>query len=220
MLHSFSGGTDGANPNGGLVLDSKGAIYGTTFIGGYNCPHNSGKGCGTIFRLLPPSKDGGAWTEKQIHVFTAKNDGANPAGALIFDAAGSLYGTAEGGNVSGGGIVFRLTAANGGKWDETVLHWFSNSGPGASLSGLLFDSVGDLYGTSIEGTYFCGTVFRLKPPEKQGGNWIPAILYSFKGAPDGRHPAAGLIFGADGNLYSTTEGGGSSGYGTLFEIRP
>jgi uncharacterized repeat protein (TIGR03803 family) len=220
VLHGFAGGNDGAEPNGGLALDSKGAVYGATFIGGYNCPHNSGKGCGTIFKLLPPRKEGGTWAEKQLHVFTAKSDGANPAGALIFDAKGSIYGTAEGGNVNGGGIVFRLTAANRGQWDESVLRWFSNEGPGASLAGLLFDSVGNLYGTTIEGANFCGAAFRLKPPAEQGGKWIPFVLYNFKGAPDGRYPAASLIFGSDGDLYSTTEGGGSNGYGTVFEISP
>jgi uncharacterized repeat protein (TIGR03803 family) len=220
VLHAFKGGTDGANPNGGLTLDSKGAIYGTTFIGGFNCPHNSGKGCGTVFRLRPPSKKGGTWAEKQLHVFAAKSDGANPAGGLIFDAQGSLYGTAEGGNISGGGVVFRLTAAISGQWDETVLHWFSNDGPGASLAGLLFDSAGNLYGTTIEGSNFCGTVFRLKPPAEPGDEWSLNVLYTFNGAPDGRDPAASVIFDAEGNVYSTTEGGGSSGYGTVFEIRP
>jgi uncharacterized repeat protein (TIGR03803 family) len=220
VLHSFAGGTDGANPNGGLILDSKGAVYGATFIGGYNCPHNSGEGCGTIFKLRPPTKEGGSWAEKQLHVFTAKSDGANPAGALIFDAMDSLYGTAEGGNINGGGIVFRLTEATGGRWEESVLHWFSNDGPGASLAGLLFDSVGSLYGTTIEGTNSCGTVFRLRPPAEKGDKWVPMVLYNLKGSPDGRYPAAGLIFDAEGNLYSTTEGGGTSGNGTIFEVSP
>lgn len=224
MLYSFKGVKageqfgDGANPNGGLGLDSKGAIYGSTYIGGYNCPHNSEQGCGTVFRLRPPSNKDYAWTEQELHVFMAETDGANPAGGLIFDSTGSLYGTAEGGSVNGGGIAFRLTPANGGRWDEIVLHWFNNNGPGAPLAGLLFDSVGNLYGTTIGGESSSGTVFRLKPPSEQSDNWSLNILYSFEGPPDGHHPLATLVFDAAGNLYGTTEGGGSSDYGIVFKI--
>jgi hypothetical protein len=225
VLHGFRGGTDGAAPNGGLVLDSKGAIYGTTYRGGYDCPHNSGQGCGTVFELKPPTKKDGAWTEKQLHLFTAGSDGANPAGDLIFDAKDSLYGTAQGGSSSGGGIVFRLTASIGGRWKKTVLHWFSNSGPGASLAGLLFDSVGNVYGTTIGGdSERGGTVFRLKPPTGKGRTWILELLYGFKRSPDGAHPAARLVF-EHGSLFSTTQEGGTAqscqgGCGTVFGVSP
>jgi len=170
---------------------------------------------------LKSPKKGVDWVEEHLHVFTGGDDGGGPNGELIFDTKGSLYGTAGGGNVSGGGIAFRLTVANGGLWKESVLHWFSNSGPGTSLAGLLFDRVGNLYGTTIAGANFCGTVFRLKPPVDWDGKWNPTVLYSFEGPPDGRYPAANLIFDAAGNLYSTTEGGGTSGgYGIVFEVKP
>ena len=107
VLHGFKSGKDGANPNGGLVFDSKGIIYGTTYAGGtQGCTYQGFAGCGTAFKLEPPSRKGGAWTEKQLHVFTGGSDGANPAGSLVFGSKGSLYGTAQGGNSSGGGIVF------------------------------------------------------------------------------------------------------------------
>jgi uncharacterized repeat protein (TIGR03803 family) len=222
VLHGFKGGTDGANPNGGLVFDNEGAIYGTTYSGGNrNCMYQDEAGCGTAFRLRPPTKKGGTWAEKQLHVFTGGNDGGQPNGGMIFDTKGSLYGTAGGGNPSGGGIAFQLTATSGGRWKETVLHCFSNDGPGAFTGGLLFDSLGNLYGTTAEGAKFRGTILRLKRPTTHGGRWTPAVLYTFQGSPDGAGPAASLIFDAVGNLYGTTEAGGSSGgYGTVFQAKP
>jgi uncharacterized repeat protein (TIGR03803 family) len=221
VLHSFAGGTDGANPNGGLILDSKGDVYGTTYIGGYNCPHNSNQGCGTVFELKPPTKNGGTWAEKQLHIFKNGSDGGQPPGGVILDPKGSLYGVAGGGNITGGGVVFRLTAVGGGRWKDSVLHWFSNSGPGDFTAGLVFDSSGNLYGPTAEGAKFRGTVVRLKHPATQGGKWVPAVLYTFQGGQDGAGPAARLLFDAVGNLYGTTEGGGGSGsYGTVFKVNP
>ena len=211
---------DGANPNGGLVLDDNGAIYGTTYRGGYDCPHNSGQGCGTAFKLAPPTKKGSLWTETILHRFSGGGDGGQPNGALTFDAKGSLYGTAGGGNPSGGGIAFQLRASNVGQWKETVLHWFSDNGPGPFTAGLVFDSSGNLYGPTAEGSEFRGTVVRLKHPARQGGEWTPTVLYTFQGSPDGAGPVGHLVFDAAENLYGTTEGGGSSSYGAVFEVEP
>jgi uncharacterized repeat protein (TIGR03803 family) len=224
-LYGFKGGTDGANPNGGLVLDRKGAVYGTTYSGGNrNCNYQDETGCGTVFKLSPQAKKGTAWQEKQLHVFTGGDDGGQPNGGLILDAKGSLYGTAGGGNPSGGGIAFQLAASNG-RWKETVLHWFSNNGPGAFAAGLIFDSSGNLYGPTDEGAQFRGTVVRLKRPSRQGGKWVAAVLYTFQGSPDGARPAANLVFDKAGNLYSTTQWGGTGqscqgGCGTVFEVEP
>jgi hypothetical protein len=227
VLHRFAGIAtgkeygDGAEPNGGLVLDSKGAVYGTTYIGGYNCPHNSNQGCGTAFQLPPSTKSGGTWTEKPIHVFKAGNDGGEPNGGMIFDDVGSLYGTAGAGSPSGGGLAFRLTRSKSGMWNDSVLHWFSDSGPGPFTAGLRFDSFGNLYGPTAEGAHFRGTVVRLKRPARQGEKWLPTILYTFQGGTDGGFPAAVLIFDTAGRLYSTTQGAGSSGgYGTVFDLSP
>src|SRR5580692_7041531 len=79
VLHSFAGGTDGANPNGGLVLDSTGAVYGTTSIGGNRGGQCGSVGCGTAFQLKPPATKGAAWTEKQLHLFAGGNDGRLPS---------------------------------------------------------------------------------------------------------------------------------------------
>ncbi len=136
VLHNFAGIAngqqtgDGANPNGGLVLDGKGSVYGTTYIGGYNCPHNSNQGCGTAFELKPPTKKGGAWRETVLHHFNRSNsDGGNPMAGMVFDVKGRPYGTTLNGGPDGGGNVFRLTPRpkNTGPWTETVLHAFGNN---------------------------------------------------------------------------------------------
>jgi hypothetical protein len=101
VLHSFAGGTDGANPNGGLALDSKGNVYGTTNIGGYEGGQCGTVGCGTAFELKPPTQKGGAWTEKQLHTFAGGNDGAVPVAGMILDSNGNLYGITV-------GTLFRL----------------------------------------------------------------------------------------------------------------
>jgi hypothetical protein len=221
VLHSFAGGTDGANPNGGLVLDSKGAIYGTTYIGGYNCPHNSGQGCGTVFELTPPTMKGGTWTENILHRFEISKNEANPAAGMTFDGKGYLYGTTA-------GTVFRLAPPpmKSGRWRETILYTF-NQDAYDPKGALIFDKSGDLYGTVEYGNngFRYGGVFRLRPPNTSEGPWNFGALYGFTGSPDGAYPAAKLIFDKHGSLFSTTQGGGAgtscSGYcGTVFEVWP
>jgi uncharacterized repeat protein (TIGR03803 family) len=224
VLHSFAGISkgqqtgDGANPNGSLALDSTGAIFGTTSIGGYNCPRFQGVGCGMAFELSPPTKTGGAWTEKMLHRFTDGNDGAGPNGGLIFDARGSLYGTAAGGGSQESGVIFRLAQGKqSGRWIETVLYSFQAGNDGGDPQGLVFDSRGNLYCSS-------GPIVRLKSPKQKGGNWTVDVLYKFKGSPDGRNPLD-LIFGGGGALYGTTLYGGTGqscqgGCGTIFEAFP
>jgi hypothetical protein len=226
VLHSFKGGTDGANPNGGLVLDGKGAVYGTTSSGGnQGCKSDSGIGCGTAFELNPSTKTRGTWTEEILHRFTGGNDGGGPDGDLIFDAKGSLYGTAAGGGSGSNGVVFRLAQSNGGHWTETVLYTFTGGADGTNPgSGVIFDRSGNLYGTALGGSAFGGVVFRLRPP-KRGSSWLLTVVYNFAGAPDAAYPEARLIFDKIGTLYSTTQGGGTGqacqgGCGTVFEVSP
>jgi hypothetical protein len=222
VLHSFARGADGANPNGGLTLDSKGAIYGTTPVGGNQlCDFGHGNvGCGVLFKLTPPLKGGGAWTETILHRFTLGKDGAGPNGGLIFDSTGSLYGTAAtGGDAQGYGVGFRFTPTGDGHWSETILHEFTGGkdgqGPG---TGFVSGGAGQLYGTSIGGPLNSGVVFRLKPTVRTSA-WSFSVLYSFKGVPDGKLPKAPLILGFSGSLYGTA-GGGKDSSGCVFEVWP
>ena len=202
VLYSFEGLAagaqfgDGANPNGGLVLDSKGAIYGTTYIGGYNCPHNSGQGCGTVFELRPRTVKGGAWTENILHRFEISENEANPAAGLTFDGKGYLYGTTA-------GTVFRLAPpiTKSGRWKETILYTF-NQDAYDPKGALIFDVSGNLYGTAEYGNNGSryGSVFRLRPPNTSEGPWGFGVLYGFTGSPDGAYPAANLTFDQHGSL--------------------
>jgi uncharacterized repeat protein (TIGR03803 family) len=165
ILHDFTNkGKEGNTPYAGVIFDTSGNLYGTTYYGGdYQCEY----GCGTVFELTP--KAGGGWAEKVLHSFNMK-DGATPVAGLIFDASGNLYGTTSAGGGSnqcqyGCGTVFELTPKAGGGWTEKVLHSFGQGEDGAvPLSGLIFDASGNLYGTTYEGgTYGYGTVFEIIP---------------------------------------------------------
>jgi uncharacterized repeat protein (TIGR03803 family) len=223
VLHRFlSNGQDGQVPYGNLIFDSAGDLYGTTTAGG-------AYGYGTVYELLPTA--GGTWTEKILHSFNpvpAGKDGYTPYGGLIFDAAGNLYGT----TISGGanfhdGTVFELIHIAGGGWAEKILHSFNENGTDGFVpfAGLIFDTNGNLYGTTVQGgsgsggDAAIGTVFELKP--NAGGGWTEKILHSFiVNGTDGYTPDAGVIFDTHGNLYGTTFSGGSDNNGTVFELTP
>jgi hypothetical protein len=231
VLHGFRGiaaGSefgDGSNPNGGLVIDSNGRIYGTTYEGGYNCPHNSSQGCGTIFELKRPATKGSAWTENVMYRFNpARSYEAWPMAGLIMDRNGHFFGTTH------EDTLFRLVPnpKRKGSWTETILYSFKGKGASYALDApLIFDSTGNLYSTAYAGSggSVDGNVFKLGPPAMNGGVWTIDVLYSFAGSPDGALPAAGLIFDQRGSLYSTTQTGGTGqscqgGCGTVFEVSP
>jgi hypothetical protein len=228
VLHSFAGGTDGANPSGGLVLDSKGAIFGTAVGGGYGKGICDPGGCGMAFEIKPPAKGGGAWTEKVLYRFRGM-DGASPVG-VIFGTNGNLYGSATGGGNSGSGAVFVLAApaAGGTPWKETVLYRFTGRNDGTNPeAGLILDTHGDLYGTTAVATNRSaqGNVFRLKPPSQKEGTWSFSVLHTFTGSPDGASPSAKLVLNGNGGVVGTTQLGGTGsgcqgGCGTAFEVSP
>jgi hypothetical protein len=238
VLHSFAGGTrgekssDGATPNGGLILDSKGVVYGTTYYGGDNAGNCGGGvngiGCGTVFELLPPKAKGGAWAEAVLHRFGLDQDGSNPADGMVFGEDGNPYGTTYYGPPNDYGTIFVLTKHSGrpSAWTESVLYRFKDGKDGANPAGrLIFDRDGNLYGTAERGTWTSvyGDVFKLKAPTGQASRWTLDVLHGFATRSGGGNPSARLVSDANGNYYSTTGGGGGPKCGTcgiVFEVSP
>jgi uncharacterized repeat protein (TIGR03803 family) len=214
-LYNFTGGADGATPLAGLLADSTGALYGTTYAGG------DANGDGVVFKLTPPEKGQAAWTEKVIHGFANGADGAEPEGGLIADASGNLYGTTTGGGSGVVGTVWELSPPAQGQtaWTETILYNFTgNNDGGEPFGAVLMGSDGSLYGTTAGyGASNYGTVYQLTPPKKAGGAWGFNLLHAFAGGADGEVPRAGLIADSSGALYGTTAGFDNS-YGTVFKL--
>jgi uncharacterized repeat protein (TIGR03803 family) len=214
VLYSFTNGSDGAYPSGALVFDKAGNLYGTAVSGGATSCSN---GCGTVFELKPGS--GGSWTFSVIYSFTGGKDGFAPAfGSLIRDKAGNLYGTAEMGG-KGSGTVFELIRTKSG-WKEKTLYEFSGGNDaGYPLAGLSWDATGNLYGATVRGgTGNAGAVFELKHLAK---GWKEKVIYNFTGGDDGAYPEyGGVTLNAAGDVYGTAAGGGKSGQGVVFVLKP
>jgi uncharacterized repeat protein (TIGR03803 family) len=202
VLYTFTGGADGADPQGGLIQDAAGNFYGTTSLGG-------AAGAGVVFKLDAKGN------ETVLYSFTGGADGAHPQAGVTMDSAGDLYGTTSDGGSAGLGVVFKLDPMG----HETVLHTFAGEPDGRNpRSGVTFDLAGNLYGTTFQGGVGCcdgwGVVYKLDP----AGNYT--ILHSFVFA-EGANPWGGLTLDAAGNLYGTTWSGGprSGDYpGVVFKI--
>lgn len=211
ILWSFLGGSDGANPQASLYLDSAGDLFGTTAVGGAS-------GGGTVFKLTP--SPGGQWNKTVLYGFNG-SDGSYPTAGVIPGPNGSFYGTTySGGTLADGqpahGTVFWLTPASSG-WKETVLHAFTGGKDGfGPQAGLAADVEGNLFGTTFLGGYpgvcigrnnGCGTAYELSPAA--GGGWTFNLIHVFTGGPDGGGPYAGLTPGPDGSVYGTAFFGGT-----------
>ena len=198
VLHTFTGGADGANPEAELIFDQAGNLYGTTVAGGQN-------GNGVVFQLTPA---GSGWTEHVLYNFTGGADGGSPAAGLIFDPAGNLYGTTVYGGVGNLGTVFQLARAGSG-WTENVLYSFAGGVDGQNpYASLIRDSAGNLYGTTSSAAY------ELSP---SSGGWTFSVIYNIG---SGVGYCSSLAMDASGNLYGTTESGGPYGTGTVFKLAP
>lgn len=202
VLYSFEGApNDGSEPYDGVVRDTKGNLYGTTYRGG-----SSACSCGTVFKLTPEG------VETVLHNFQSSPDGAYPTGGLIL-VKDKLYGVATGGGGGGWGSVFEI-AINGS--DFTVLYNFctlQDCADGATPWGTLAYREGNLYGTTENGgANGVGTVFQL------AADGTETVLHSFAGGTDGAQPIGGPVFGAGGNLYGTTYAGGANSYGVLWKV--
>src|ERR1039458_3293117 len=199
---------DGANPNAGLVQDTDGNFYGTTF--GNDNPTCGGSGCGTVFKITP----GG--TLITLHSFCAKSsclDGANPTAALVQGTDGNLYGTTSAMGKYLEGTVFKITTSD----KLTTLHTFNGTDGNSPYGGGIQGIDGNFYGTTgYGGADGNGTVFKMTSTGKL------TTLHSFKGA-DGANPYGGLVqlpYPLRPLLYGATYAGGDNGDGTIFEIAP
>ncbi|HEX8817769.1 MAG TPA: choice-of-anchor tandem repeat GloVer-containing protein [Terriglobales bacterium] len=207
VLHKFTGGEDGAHPDAALVADTEGDLYGTTCYGG-------AFDWGVVFKLDSSGR------ETVLHSF-AGGDGMWPKGPVVLDTDGNLYGTtSQGGTPENGnsyfgcGTVFEIDT--GGKY--SVLYAFTGGTDGAyPTSSLLVDEAGSVYGTVSQGgrdciPYGCGLVFKLDKFGKR------TVLHTFTNGDDGAFPSSGLVWGAAGDLFGTTQEGGTGGYGTVYKL--
>jgi hypothetical protein len=218
--------TEGDAIVGNLVFDAAGNLYGAAAIGGdLNC--GNGGGCGTVFELERPQTKNGQWQIEVLHTFTGEPDGETPFAGMTFDQQGNLWGTTAGGGTYAGGTVYELSSpqGKGQGWTESVIYSFNheNNYIGSPQGPVAFDGSGNLYSTTIlggdqncNGGFGCGVVFELTLPD-----WAYSTLYEFQGGSDGVEPQGYIVFDAKGNLYSSTGGGGGSGYtGIAFQLSP
>lgn len=205
ILYNFGTGTDGTVPVAGVSLDASGNVYGTTSSGG-------AYGYGTVFELTKAS----GWKETTLHSFQDSDDGAVPYAGLVADSSGNFYGAATEGGSQGGGTIFELTPS-GTSWNFVVVQSVPGWGISGTFRNLLIDSSGNIFATThCDGNYSAGTVYELTP---SGGSWTYTLLYTFTGGTDGLYSFSNLVM-RNGSLYGTTNLGGTSGQGVVFEVTP
>jgi uncharacterized repeat protein (TIGR03803 family) len=204
ILYRFSG-SDGAYPQGDLIFDHAGNIYGTTVVGG-------SANLGETYRLTPSN---GGWTESTLYSAQGNGDGKFPWGGVVLDSAGNLYGSFTENGPYGYGALYELSPSGSG-WSERTIHGFPFHGNDGATpqGGFILDSAGHLYGTTVHNATGGGTVFEMVA---SGGTWSYNFLYGFNGGID-MGPYAKLLMDAAGNLYGTTFGDGQYGYGSVFKL--
>lgn len=216
---------DGNTPNGRLIIDPSGNLYGVLNTGGSTHGNPNGSGHGVVF-MLAPDTHGESYQYKVLHTFAGGTaDGARPVGGLVMDLNGNLYGTASGGGTGWTGSVFKLAPNTTGGWDLTNFYNFSpcppdpgtNSDGAAPTSHLVIDASGTLFGTTTNGgIHGGGTVFSLTP--KQGGGYIFKNLHNFA-APGGyNYFVGGLMMDDAGNFYGLVSAGGDNSSGEIFGL--
>jgi uncharacterized repeat protein (TIGR03803 family) len=200
VLYNFEGSPDGANPFAGLVRDSAGNLYGTTYTG-------ASSGYGTVFKV------DSSGTETILYSFTGGNDGGSPVGGVIRDSEGNLYGTTSLGGYDGYGVVYKLDTSN----NESVLYSFDGGNEDGCYpyGGLVRDKAGNLYGVTPEcGSSNLGIVYKVSKGGKE------TVLHNFAGGNDDGADAlyTALLRDTKGNLYGVTAEGGSQNSGVLYEL--
>jgi uncharacterized repeat protein (TIGR03803 family) len=217
VLYNFQGSPkDGDWPGAALIADNSGALYGTT---GYGGSTSCSPSCGTVFKLSPA---GSGYTESILYYFQSGTGGANPAGSLLADSKGALYGTTAGEGAHGYGTAFKLTPTKSG-YTETVLHQFEGTTSRSPTSGLVADQGGTLFGETYGGTQqnTNGMVYSLSPT-KSGYRYTELYRFRNTNVHDGYEPIGGLLLDATGTLFGTTLFGGTKGCncGTVFKLTP
>jgi len=221
LLHSFGSGSDGYTP-AELTIDSTGNIYGITQFGGTasSGPNNGG----TVYRLTYAN---GAWTETVLYSFPGEFLGPNgdlPVGGVTIDHAGNLYGVTQAGGSHGKGAVFTLARDADGTYTERIIHSFTVADGDLPNSTPVFDSAGNLYGT----TYFggntnlcpsdgCGVIYQLK--KNSNGSWDLIVLRELQ-KEDGWEAVGPVVFDRAGNLYAAAQAGGADSWGTILKLTP
>ena len=226
VIHNFTGQADGSGPQAGVVFDRAGNMYGTTQFGGVA---SGCEGCGVVYKL---SRAGQGWIVNPLYNFKgpAQGDGVSPTAGVIFGPDGILYGTTFRGGANNFGTVYQLrppaTACKSATcpWNETVLYSFGSL-PDAEYpnqGNLVFDTAGNLYGTTIYGGGFqldcddqsCGGAYQMS---RSNGGWAENVICPLGSCTfPGFWPMAGLTLDNAGNLYGTV----TNTSGGVFEMLP
>lgn len=222
VIHSFNGVADGATPYAGVTIDRAGNLYGTASSGGADNE-------GTVFKL---SHQGAGWILAPLHSFTGGPDGSGPLARVVFGPDGKLYGTTAQGGATVGTVFSLAPSPTACKtalcpWTEMVLHDFEGGDDGIFPSGgdVAFDRSGNLYGTTPVGgsgyqpyceEFGCGTAYRLT---QANGGWSETVIYQFSNGSTAT-PYGGVVLDSSGNLYGTTEAGGSADWGSIYGLAP
>jgi len=206
VLHNFTGYPDGANPEGSLIMDANGNLYGTTQNGG------TGGGYGTVFEL---STSPSGWTETVLLSFGI--GGANPCGApfygVIMDSKGNLYGATSGTGWCYG-IVFELSLSSGTWTENTIASGFYGE---LGSPALVMDAERDIFGDVDNGNV--DEAFEL-PSNGKGGWGNLTVIHNFTGGKDGSEARGAQVLDNAGNVYGTTVEGGTKNYGTVYRLTP
>jgi uncharacterized repeat protein (TIGR03803 family) len=211
VIHAFTGGADGGGGSAGRLLRHKGSFYGVTTVGGAN-------GQGVVFKLTPAQ---GGWQFTTLYAFKGQPDAGFPYGALALDRQHNLYGTTYYDGANDLGSVYQLALQSDGTWKERVLYSFKGGRDGSSsISNVVFDKTGAMYGTTSAGgaSCDCGVIFKLTPGAN--GTWKESVAYRFKGAPDGAFVYNGMVGDSAGNFYGTTVHGGTGDDGAIYKFTP
>ena len=210
VIHTFTGGDDGATGSAGRMLLQHGRLYGAATVGGLY-------GSGVVFELTPTAV--GEWNFRGLYSFQGQPDGSFPYGALLRAGSGKIYGTTYYGGENGIGSVYELSPRSVGEWDGRVIYSFQEGSDGNSpISNLVRDAAGNLFGTTSEGGLGSGAIFKLTP--NGGGQWTESVVHPFAGPPDGGFSYNGMVVDRFGNFYGATVHGGTDDDGCVYKFTP